>query len=271
MKKKIKVLLILVIGLSVSSFSQSLLKVGITYTIGKEQSIIGKKKDKHHEKNVLSSFGSGLTIDVGYAYLTDSFYGPEATFSFFVGKPKTIEHIVAENFETETIIKRKLLFFSPSLLLVGNSNGNINPYLSSGLLLNLWGSVIKTEIIKTEEAKSIEKNWKVNYNKGIGYKSKIGILYGNDETIKPYFELQYQMLSIGYNSEELLSYKIEGKDELSGLSLSDKKHVYVTAFDHESNIKSNAHFDVNKPTSVLLNYANHNHFGANIGSFFVFN
>jgi len=270
MINKIKLLLVAVLMSSISSFSQSLLKVGITYTIGKEQSILGKKKDKHHEKNVLSSFGSGLTVDVGYAYLTNNFYGPEATFSFFIGKPKTIEHIVSENSETETIVKRKLLFFSPSLLLVGNSDGNINPYLSSGLLFNVWGNVTKTETLKTEDAKSIEKIWKVNYNKAIGYKSKVGILYNNAETINPYFELQYQMISIGYNSDELLSYQVNGKDELSSLTLSDKKHVYVSAFDHESNIKSNEHFDVNKPTSVLLNYANHNHFGANIGSFFVF-
>jgi len=269
MIKKISILFILSIVLIPTSFSQSMLKVGVTYTIGKEQSILGKKKDKNHEKNVLSSFGAGLSIDVGYAYLTDHFYGPEATFSFFLGKPKVINHTVTENSESETVIKRKLLFFSPSLLLVGTSNSNVNPYLSSGLLFNLWGDVTKTETLKTED-KHTEKIWKVNYNKAIGYKSKVGVLYGANETVKPYFELQYQMIAIGYHSDELESYKINGEDELSTLTLSDKKHVYVPAFNHESNTKSNNHFDVNKPTSVLGNYANHNHFGANVGSFFVF-
>jgi len=270
MLKKFSLILIITIVFNSFSFSQSLLKLGVTYTIGKEQSILGKKKDKDHEKNVLSSFGAGLTIDVGYAYLTDDFYGPEATFSFFMGKPKVINHIVSDNSESETIIKRKLLFFSPSLFLLANSTDDVKPYLSSGLLFNVWGNVTKTETLKTTNNKMIEKVWKVNYAQAIGYKSKIGTLYSSNDDVNPYIELQYQMISIAYKSEELMTYTIDSKDELSTLSISDKKRTYVPAFDHESNIKSSDHFDTNKPTSILGNYANHNHFGANIGTFFVF-
>ena len=270
MINKISLLLIFLIALNTSSFSQSILKVGLTYTLGKEQSLLGKKKDKHHEKNVLSSFGGGLSIDVGYAYLTDDLYGPEATFTFFIGKPKVINHIESDNAESETVINRKLLYFSPSLFILAGSNNDINPYLSSGILFNLWEDVTKTETLKTADNKLIEKVWKVNFNKGIGYKSKIGALYNTNGDVNPYVEIQYQMISIGYNNEELLSYTVNNEDKLSTLSLSDKKHIYVPSLDHNSNVKSNDNFDANKPTSVLGNYANYNHVGVNAGAFFIF-
>jgi len=247
--------------------AQSLIKIGITYTIGKEQSLLGKKQDLAHESNVNSSFGAGLSIDFGYVYLNNSNFGPEFTFSFFVGKPKTVNHVVNEQFSSETIINKKVLFFSPSLFIIGNSNEEINPYLSSGLLFNLWENISKTEFITDKVGDKTEKKWKVNYNKGIGYKSKIGILYASNNTLLPFIEMQYQMISIAYKNETLMKFTTNNKDLLETLSESEKKFNYQLELNQDSNYSLSNKYDKSKPTDIGMKYANHNHFGTSSGIF----
>lgn len=263
--KKI-IILILIIGWCQTAFSQSLIKFGLTYTIGKEQSHLGRKKDSNHEYNVNSSFGAGLSIELGYVYLGTRNYGPEATLSFFVGKSKTTHHIEEKELEKETIIKRKLLFFSPSLFIYDNSANDVNPYISSGLLFNVWENVTKTEkhIDKTNQQVK-EKVWRVNYNKGIGYKSKLGVLHTVNDDFGVFAEMQFQMLSISYKNELLEIYTIDNSDAISTLTNSEKEKWYVPAFNHETNNKSSDHFNADKPESLLLKYANHNHFGLSGG------
>jgi len=267
-----KVLLIAVFcSLYQLSIAQSLLKVGITYTIGKEQSWLGQKKDANHTKNVNSSFGGGLSIDLGYAYVGDNNFGPEATFTFFLGKPKTISHIQTANSDNKTVIDRKMLFFSPSLIIIGTTDNDVNPYLSSGLLFNLWQNVTKTEYITKNETEVTEKKWKVDYNIGIGYKSKAGVLYELNDDLFGFAELQYQMISIAYKKETLEEYTVNNQDLLSTLSLGEKEKVYKDELNHESNTPTLDKYDKNKSTDLPLKYANYNHFGASVGAFFLLN
>ncbi|MBW6483938.1 MAG: hypothetical protein K0B10_12880 [Vicingaceae bacterium] len=248
--------------------AQSLVKLGVTYTIGKEQSYLGKKKDLLKETNVNSSFGGGFTVDVGYVYLNNNNFGPEATFSFFVSKPKTIEHIVDNQNETETIIKSKLLFFSPSLYIIGNSTTNLSPYLSSGLLFNLWENVTKKVYTTNQKSDKTEKTYKINFNRGIGYKSKIGMIYSENTNLLLFTEIQYQMFSIGYKNEIVQSYTVNQVDSLSDLSASEKKINYHLELNKSSNNPFSINFDQNKATDVGLTYANYNHFGISTGLFF---
>jgi hypothetical protein len=245
--------------------AQSLIKFGITYTIGKEQSLLGKKKDKNHETNVNSSYGAGLTLDLGYIYLDNNNFGPEASLSFFIGKPKTIEHIVDGEIDKQIIINRKMLFFSPALFMIGTSKNEVNPYLSSGLLFNLWGNVTKTEFITKNETEKTEKISKINLNNAIGYKSKLGVLYSEDSELFFYGELQYQMISIAYKSEQLKSYKVNDIDLLSTLSVSEKEIEYQMELNHDSNYSLFNKLDPNKPLNIATNYANFNHFGLSGG------
>ena len=262
-------LTILLLSVIKMTTAQSLFKIGLTYTIGKEQSLLGKKKDTQHEKNVNSSFGAGLTIDVGYVYLDNHNFGPEGTFSFFLGKPKTTQHSASANSDSITVVHRKMLFFSPALFVIGKNNSDINPYLSSGLLFNLWQNVTKTEYAENNNGEKTEKIWKVNYNRGIGYKSKIGVLHNTTDDFALFAEVQYQMISISYKNELLNNYTVNSKDLLSTLNLSERERVYYPELTHDSNTQSNSNFDINKATAINLKYANHNHFGASIGGFLI--
>jgi len=256
----------LLLGLT-SLYSQSLIKIGVTYSIGKEQSYLGKKKDLSHETNVNSSFGAGLTLDLGYVYLNNNNFGAEASVSFFISKPKTIEHEVNNQFDKATVIKSRMLFFSPALFIMGNSNQKIAPYLSSGLLFNLWQNVTKTELITQNKSDKIEKTWKVNLNKGIGYKSKLGIVYSSNSDILLFTEIQYQMFAIGYKNEELQSYTINQMDSLTNLTPSEKQLNYKQELTNESNSLFSTNFNPLIPTETGLKYANYNHFGLSGGVF----
>ncbi|PKP45076.1 MAG: hypothetical protein CVT95_09635 [Bacteroidetes bacterium HGW-Bacteroidetes-12] len=261
------IIIILTIFVCSITEAQSLIKFGITYTIGKEQSLLGKKKDKNHETNVNSSYGGGLTIDLGYIYLNNNNFGPEATLSFFLGKPKTIEHIIDNEIDNLTIVNRKMLFFSPALFVVGSSTNDVNPYISSGLLFNLWGNITKTEYVTKNETEKAEKTWKVTLNKGIGYKSKLGILYATNENLLFFGELQYQMIALAYKRDYLINYVVNGADKLSTLTISEKEIEYQIAITHDSNYSLSNKFDINKPLNSVMQYANYNHFGVSGGLF----
>lgn len=259
------------VSYSYTTMAQSLIKFGITYTIGKEQSYLGQKIHNNQTQNVNSSFGGGLTFDLGYIYLNNNNFGPEATFSFFLGKPKTINHFTSETEDKEIVIKRKMLFFSPALFIVGTSTKNINPYVSSGLLFNLWQDVkkIETTFLTSDQEKSI-KVWQVNYQKGIGYKSKVGALYNNNTDDLVFFgEIQYQMLAVQYKNEKLQSYTVNNEDKLSTLSISEKLVNYQMELNEESNEINSPRFNKNKPLDIGMKYANHNHFGASTGLLFI--
>jgi opacity protein-like surface antigen len=262
--------------------------------------------DTLSRKILTGSYGQGVRGGLTFGYNINRYMAIEGTFNYFhsqknlmtnqlttvVGSGKELGHIESHGYVNA-------IDFAPSLV-VSPGFEKVNPYVRFGVVVPLWGRLyIETEANQLSQPPAglpvppgsmiqtvISRKEEVKPNITIGFQGALGVSFNVSSRFDVFVEAEYRNIPVkskekeitGYNETNTLingstgaSLKVLSTRGLDGLSVAEKKTVYVTTLDQNSNTPINQqgtvviYKDNNRPANDLKSYINIGGLGVNAG------
>jgi hypothetical protein len=185
------------------------------------------------------SFGKGMQVGAIVGFMFNLHIGAELGTSYLLGG--NIENKYEWNNDTSSSIyeytmSAKMLRFTPALkMTIGN--GNIKPYMRTGLVMGVAGKIIhtgkttNTDIFGTETYE-IEKE--LTNGISLGFAGALGVDFMLSDNISLFAEMSIITQSWAPEKEEWTKYTIDGEDHLDDLTTRIKEIEYVDSYSYDS-------------------------------------
>lgn len=254
-------------------------------------------------KVLTGSYGAGFRAGLSVGYNINKYLAVEGTFNYFhskknlmtrqlttlVGSGKELGHVESHGYVNA-------VDFAPSLV-VSPGLEKINPYVRFGVVVPLWGRLyIETDAsqlstpagipVGSQVATTISRKEEVKPNVTIGFQGALGVSFKVGSRFDVFVETEYRNVPVRSKEKEVTQYNetntlINGTTgaviqplpgrTLNDLSVAEKKTVYETTLDQNSNTPINQqgtkviYKDDSKPSNDLKSYINIGGLGVNAG------
>ena len=268
METKILFSAILVSFLFTNSFAQKgIVKIQIGYGIPLTNSLAGQSTQASSTSTtytgVYGTYGSGLRLEAGYIRPLSSHLSLEMDVTYLIGKSINLTYTTPNASQSQA---SSSLFYEISPLLRVNLGGNkIKPYAAIGPVFGI-GTVTSNNLSNNPGAiNASEIQRKYSGSLAIGAKSVVGAELTQGRFI---FYAQIAVIAMSYApaKSEYTKYTLNGTDQLSMLTISQKQSVYKNSVTTTNNSSP----DPNQPTEQLKFYLPFSNISMNVGVMFKF-
>lgn len=203
------------------------------------------------------SFGKGINIGGAFGYMFNENIGLEMGISYLFGG-KTVSKDIYNNGTTDYTISSNMLRFNPSLVIAAGFK-NINPYAKFGFLIGT-GSIIYDYNDNDNGDVYFEKT---KYSEGLafGLTSGVGILFGINDKLSFFGEINMTNLSYAPNRGEIIESSNNGVDQLPFMTTKEKQTDFVDSYTTEQGNPS----PDSQPNKQLIEKYPFSSIGLNIG------
>jgi hypothetical protein len=181
---------------------------------------------------------------------------------------------VTDNYSSEfssgnstSVIAAQMIQVAPKVVFNLNSESKFNPYLKVGATLGIGKITSTTESTdisnfgsQTFEFSS-EDEFEITGGLAFGFNAGIGGNYAINDRISIFSELNLLSMSYAPTKGEVTKYELDGNDELSNLSTSEKETIFVDEIEYDFNGSQNE----NEPAEQLKMYLPFNNISLNVG------
>ncbi|MCX6232559.1 MAG: hypothetical protein NTZ33_13570 [Bacteroidetes bacterium] len=228
------------------------------------------------EEQVSVSMGKGLCINWGLGFMVNSNFGFELGMSYLIGGKSTGTHTnvnistttfpVTTTTVDEKIFSANMFRINPSIIISSGMEG-INPYAKFGMILGFGSykmeenntstafySMTDTTITsKTASSRTFDGGI------AIGFNAAIGCAFEINSNLSFFGEVNLVSLSYAPTKSELNSYTVDGVDQLSTMSVSQKQIEYYEI------LKPNTALTQDMPSPALKKSISFGSIGLNLG------
>jgi len=268
MKTKFLFTSILALLFSNSCFGQkSMLKLQIGYGIPLTNSLAGQNIQVNTSTTtytgVYGSYGSGLRLEGGYIHALSTHLSLEMDFTYLIGK--SINSTYSANGTTQNQSSSSQFYEISPLLRVNLGGSKVKPYLATGPVLGLGSLTSNNVSSNSSTINGSEIQRKYSGSAAFGAKSVVGAELTQGKFI---FYAQLTMIAMSYapSKSEYTKYTLNGTDQLSQLTISQKQTVYTNSV----TTINNGSPDPNKPSEQLKFYLPFSNISMNVGVMFKF-
>lgn len=214
------------------------------------------------------SLGRGFTGVAAFGYRPSKYVAFELGISQFLGFPKEADSVISMpgSWATEATVTGTMLALNPAIVLSPGFR-YINPYARIGFILgirptiNATGESYNASTYPTEDSKAIR-----HFYGGVaaGLNAALGVSWKVNKTIGLFAEFAFSALNYSPRYSEITYYEYNGVDQLSSLTLKQKKTEYYSNIDPDEEIPDTS------PDKQLRKSIPFSNAGANIGITFNF-
>ncbi len=213
-------------------------------------------------------FGRGFTGVAAFGYSPSKYISLEFGISQFLGFPNIADSIikVPGGSSVEARIKGNMLSLLPSVVLSPGFE-NINPYARIGFVLGIRPTVNATVDAVNGTTHPIEEIQAVRHFYGgvaTGINAAMGVSWKIDPMISLYAEFSFSSINYSPRSSEVVLYEKNGVDQLSTLTVKEKKTEYY------ANIYPDEQIPDTSPDKALRKTLPFSNAGLNFGIVFNF-
>jgi hypothetical protein len=268
MKTKILFTAILALLFSNGCFSQkSILKLQVGYGIplvndSQFPTSIQLNSSSTTYTSVYGSYGSGLRFEVGYIRPLSTHLALEIDATYLSGKAISSTYNSSTTFQSQTSSAR---FYEISPMLRVNLGGDkVKPYGAIGPVIGFGTTTADYVLSRTGATNAKETQVRYSGSAAIGAKSVVGVELTQGKFI---FYAQITMIAMSYapTKSEYTKYTLNGTDQLSQLTISQKQFVYKGSVTVTGNSP-----DPSKPTEQLKFYLPFSNISMDVGVMFKF-
>ncbi len=217
------------------------------------------------EQNVVS-LGSGLNFGAFYGYKFNKSFGVELGASYllgatFTGEREGIRPELEYLWHSRNSIKANMFRLSPAIT-IGTAINDIGLYARFGAVLG-FGSVYREFIFSSMSsgiASSQTTKIKSSGGMGLGLTGGVGITYSLSSKWSLFGEVNVISMSYSPAKSKLTEYTVDGIDQLSTLTTSEKEVKFVDSFTYNT-----ADHPSDEPREELKSYFPFSSLGLNIG------
>ncbi|MDI1353580.1 MAG: outer membrane beta-barrel protein [bacterium] len=185
------------------------------------------------------SFGKGMQIGGTFGYMFNKNVGAELGISYLMGGKITSKDVYTGTNSSSTdeyTYKGKMLRFAPGIrLTVGE--GKIKPYMRTGVVIG-----VGTKLTETYHRTSVNgsntniRDEETAYTGGIsfGFACGLGMVYAINDNLGIFAELGIITQSWAPKKGEVTSSTLNGVDQLSGMTTSQKETEYLKSYSEVS-------------------------------------
>jgi outer membrane protein W len=215
------------------------------------------------------SFGKGLQAGAIIGYMFNPNIGAELGISYLLGnKIESKNESINENstyyhsYKNESKVTGKMLRFTPALkITVGN--GNIKPYMKTGLVIGVAGKIKSTSKSTNSDdftSETIESEMDLNGGISLGFAGALGADFMLSDNIGIFAEMGIITQSWAPKKGEYTKYSVDGVDKLNDFTTFDKEIEFIESY---SFYTENTDYD--SPRQELKTYFPFSSVGVNVG------
>jgi hypothetical protein len=214
-------------GFGMGSFTAS----NSTYT----QKTIGYTRT---EDAVNLSFGKGLNIAGTFGYMFNKNVGAELGISYLIGGKTTITdkatYTNSSSLDTYNY-SASMLRINPTIVVTAGLEG-INPYAKFGVIVGFGSYTVDNVSSTTNTLGTTEDLFTEKYSGGmaIGVNAGVGAFYNLSDNLALFGELNMVNLSYAATKSIFTVNSINGEDQLSTMTTSQKETNYVDSYTYDS-------------------------------------
>jgi hypothetical protein len=211
------------------------------------------------------SFGKGVHAGAIIGYMLTENIGAELGIGYLFGGKITSTHDYHgdnNSGTSESTLSAKMLRFIPALK-VTVGNGNIKPYMRTGLVIGMAGKIksnYKTTILET-----IEREGEYTGGISLGFAGALGADFKLNNNIGIFAEIGIITQSWAPKKSEITKLTINGQDRLDDLTTNDREIEYVDSYTFYFE-----NTDMDSPSQELKTYFPFSSVGGNVGIRFTF-
>ncbi|PSL43470.1 outer membrane protein with beta-barrel domain [Chitinophaga niastensis] len=260
--------------------------------------------DTLSRKVLTGSYGQGVRGGLTVGYDINKYMSVEGTFNYFhsqknlmtnqlttlVGSGKELGHVESHGYVNA-------IDFAPSVV-ISPGMEKVNPYVRFGVVVPLWGRLyIETEASQLSQPTVlvppgsmihtvISRKEEIKPNITVGFEGALGVSFKVASRFDVFVEAEYRNVPVKSKEKEVTRYnetntlvngstgatiQVLSTRSVDQLSVAEKKTVYVTTLDQNSNTPINQqgtktfYKDDTKPSNDLKSYINIGGLGVNAG------
>lgn len=225
----------------------------------------GSPTDKTY-RLVKGSYGKGINFGANVGYMITKNIGTEIAFSYLSGSKYQSTYTKELAYTNKIIQSGKMIRLIPALR-ISAGEGKLKPYIRMGVVIGFGGKII---INKTEEYLSpvsrTESTWQYSGGISFGFTSALGINYHFKEKIALFGELSFIGQTWAPTKGIMKKYTVDGVDQLSSLTVSQKEINLVNSYSESSLTPANS----SEATNQLKQFSPFSSAGLNVGIQFFF-
>ena len=213
------------------------------------------------------SLGKGFNFDAAIGYKFNKIIGAELGVSYLKGETTTWNFSLYTSGVGINYISRNysstMLRFIPTLVFSGDYK-TLNPYVKIGAIIGS-GSFLINQTGRIDSIISSSSTQTTKYDGGlaIGVYCGLGAIYKINKNVSILAEITNINMSYAAEKSELIESKLNGVDQLPGMSISQKQEEFVDSY-------SSSYSTTDKPRKGLKQNISFSSIGFNIGARYSF-
>lgn len=221
---------------------------------------------------VKGSYGQGVNFGLEAGYMFTSNFGVSLGANYLLGRQYTSTYLYTDSYsdpswgsyyyseEQKRQQQAEMLRLIPSFILATNGE-KIKPYAKLGLVLGVMNKVDITNEYWNTEGDREDFTAVFNGGLGIGLNTEFGVDFKLSELLSITGGVNAISMSYAPTKGELLSYKINGVEQIGTMTTRDKEVLFLDDISYNTNIPPNE----NEPSEQLKEYMPFSSLGIKVG------